>query len=102
MCQEDKEAWNQVLPQILFAYRCFPHTSTGESPYTLVHGRDPVLPLHKLIKVTTPYRGEISLGESIEQTRVTLSIAAKMLERMRKNQKRTYEGRKTITQIQVV
>ena len=101
LCQEDKEAWDQVLPQILFAYRCCPHTSTGESPYTLVHGRDPVLPIHKLIKVTTPYRGESSLGESIEQTRVTLSIAAKMLERMRKNQKRTYEGRKTIHQFKV-
>ena len=88
LCQEDKEAWDQVLPQILFAY-------------TLVHGRDPVLPIHRLIKVTTPYRGESSLGESIEQSRVTLSIAAKMLERMRKNQKRTYEGRKTIHQFKV-
>ena len=26
LCQEDKEAWDQVLPQILFAYRCCPHT----------------------------------------------------------------------------
>ena len=55
LCQEDKEACNQVLPQILFAYRCCPHTSTGESPYALVHVRDPVLPIHKLIKVTTPF-----------------------------------------------
>ena len=101
LCQEDKEAWDQVLPQILFAYRCCPHTSTGESPYTLVHGRDPVLPIHKLIKVTTPYQGESSLGESIEQSRVTLSIFAKMLEKMRKNQKRTYEGRKTIHKFKV-
>ena len=101
MCQEDKEAWDQVLPQILFAYRCCPHTSTGESPFTLVHGRDPVLPIHKLIKVTTPYQCESSLGKSIEQPRVTLSVAAKMLERMRKNQKRTYEGRKTIHQFKV-
>ena len=43
LCQEDKEAWDQVLPQILFAYRCCPHTSTGESPYALVHCRDPVV-----------------------------------------------------------
>ena len=56
-CQEDKEAWDQVLPQIFFAYRCCPHPSTGESPYALVHGRDPVLPIHKLRKVTTPYPG---------------------------------------------
>ena len=101
LCQEDKEAWDQVLPQILFACRCCPHTSAGESPYTLVHGRDPVPPIHKLIKVTTPYQGDSSLAKSIEQSRVTLSIAAKMLERMRKNQKRTYEGRKTIHQFKV-
>ena len=101
LCQEDKEAWDQVLPQILFAYKCCPHTSTDESPYTLVHGRDPVLPIHKLIKVTTPYQGESFLSKSIEQSRVTLSIAAKMLERLRKNQKRAYEGRKTIHQFKV-
>ena len=102
LCQKDKEAWDQILPQILFAYRCCPHTSTGESPYTLVHNRDPVLQIYKLIKVTTPsYQGEISLGKSIEQSRVTLSIAVKILEKVRKNQKRACVGRKTIHQYQV-
>ena len=67
----------------------------------MVHGRGPVLPIHKLIKVTTPHQDESSLGKGIEQSRVTLSIAAKMLGRMRKNQKRAYEGRKTIHQFKV-
>ena len=66
LCHEDKKAWDQVLPQILFAYRCCAHTSTGESPYTLVHGGVPVLPIHKQIKETTPCQGESSLGKSIE------------------------------------
>ena len=90
LCQEDKEEWDQVLPQILFAYRCCSHTSIGESPYNLalVHGRDPVLPIHKLIKVTTPYQGENSLGKSIEQSKVTLSIAAKMLREKKEKTKR--------------
>ena len=57
-----KVAWDQVLPQILFVYRFCPHTSTGESSYTLVHGGEPVLSIHKMIKVTTPYPGESSLG----------------------------------------
>ena len=56
---------------------------------------------HKLIKVTTPYQVESSLVKSIEQSTVTLSIAEKMLERMRKNQKRAYEGRKTTHQFKV-
>ena len=34
--QEDTAAWDQFLDQILFTYRCCPHTSTGEAPYTLL------------------------------------------------------------------
>ena len=33
LCQGDTAAWGQVLDQILFAYRCCPHISTGEAPY---------------------------------------------------------------------
>ena len=51
LCQKDKASWGQVLEQILFSYRCFPHTSTGEAPYTLVYNRDPPIPIHKLIKL---------------------------------------------------
>ena len=101
MCQEDKASWDQVLPQVLFAYRCCPHTSTGESPFTLVNSRDPESPIQKLIKVVIPYQGKHSLAKSIEQFRISLSMATKMLERMRKNQKRAYEGRKTIHQFWV-
>ena len=49
LCQEDKASWDQVLDQILFSYRCCPHTSTGEAPYTHVYNRDPPIPIHKLI-----------------------------------------------------
>ena len=81
LCQEDKASWDQVLDQILFSYRCCPHTSTGEAPYTLVYNRDPPIPIHKLIKVVEPYMGENTLGKRIEQSRVSLSVAAKMLEK---------------------
>ena len=37
--QGDIAAWDQVLDQILFTYRCCPHTSTGEAPYTLLFNR---------------------------------------------------------------
>ena len=83
--QNDKASWDQVLDPSLFLYRCCPHTSTGEAPYTLVYNRDPPIPIHKLIKVVEPYMGEITLGKRIEQSRVSLSIAAKMLGKMRAN-----------------
>ena len=41
------------------------------------------------------YKGDNNLGKQIEQSRVTLTIAAKMLEKMRENQKRHYKNRKS-------
>ena len=76
-----QSTWDQVLDQILFSYRCFPHTFTGESPHTLVYNRDPPIPIHKLIMVVEPYMGENTLGKRIEQSGVSLSIAAKILEK---------------------
>ena len=61
-------AWDQVLDQIIFAYRCCPHTSMGEVPYTLLYNRDPPLPEQKLIKCIEPYKGDNMLGKRIEQS----------------------------------
>ena len=41
------------------------------------------------------YKGDNTLAKQIEQSRVTLSMAAKILEKMRKNQKRYYKNRKS-------
>ena len=76
LCQEDTAAWDQVLDQILFVYRCCPHTPTGEAPYTLLYSP---LPVQKLIRCIEPYKGENMLGKRIEQSRIILSTAAKML-----------------------
>ena len=37
--------WDRHIPMILFAYRVSPHASTGESPFFLLYGREPRLPL---------------------------------------------------------
>ena len=73
LCQEDTAAWDQVLDQILFAYRCYPHTSMGEAPYTLLYNRDPPLPVQKLIKCIETYKGEYTLGKRIEKSQIALS-----------------------------
>jgi hypothetical protein len=36
--------WDTQLPALLFAYRTSVHSTTGETPFFLNHGRDPVLP----------------------------------------------------------
>ena len=75
-------AWDHVLNQILFTYKCCPHTSTGEVLYTLLYNRGPPLPVQKLIKCIDPYKGESMLGKRLKQSWITLSTIAKKLERM--------------------
>ena len=36
--------WNEMLPFSLHGYRTYVHTSTGETPFSLVYGMEPVLP----------------------------------------------------------
>lgn len=37
--------WDKFLPLVLFAYRTSPHQATGISPFELLYGRKPRLPL---------------------------------------------------------
>ena len=89
LCQEDNAAWDQVLDQILFTYQCCPHTSIGQAPYTLLYFRDPPLPILKLIQPIEPYKGDDPLPKQIEKTRMALSIAAKNLEKIKRDTIRT-------------
>lgn len=38
-------AWVEELDQVLWGYRCFPHSVTGESPLNLTYGTDAMLPV---------------------------------------------------------
>ena len=60
-----------------------------------MYNRDPPLSIQKLIKVVDPYAGENTLGKRIEKSRVSLSIAAKVLEKMRESQKRHFQNRRS-------
>ncbi|XP_070013023.1 uncharacterized protein [Nicotiana sylvestris] len=39
-----KGLWQEILPEVLWAYHTTPKTSTGETPYSLVYGTDAVIP----------------------------------------------------------
>ncbi|XP_014492237.1 uncharacterized protein LOC106754694 [Vigna radiata var. radiata] len=40
-----KGLWVEELPEILWAYRCTPHGSTGETPFNLTYGTNDMLPV---------------------------------------------------------
>ena len=42
--------WDEFLPYILFAYRTSVHESTGDTPFYLMYGRDPLMPLDIIVQ----------------------------------------------------
>lgn len=41
----DQKDWDTHIPAILFGYRVSPHETTGDSPFYLLYGREPRLPI---------------------------------------------------------
>ena len=50
--------WDEVVPLAAAAYNFFPCQSTGESPFVLMFGRDPITPFAKLLEPTPRYWGD--------------------------------------------
>ena len=42
---EDQKDWDEHLPSVLLAYRVSPSEVTGDSPFFLLYGREPRLPM---------------------------------------------------------
>ena len=46
LCEQDPSNWDKYLNQVLMSYRVTPNLAPAETPFFLVYGRDPDLPLH--------------------------------------------------------
>ena len=79
---DNEEDWDIHLPAALFAYRTTPHSVTNLSPYQLVYGREPRLPidmaLGELIQ-TSPNNGR-SYEELLDSMTAMRSYARSLME----------------------
>ena len=67
--------------QVLASYRVTPNLATAETPFFLVYGRDPNLPLHQLLEPMKQFLGDPDSGMiNPEAHRLTLAIAKKTLD----------------------
>lgn len=69
-----KRDWHTCLPHVLYCYNTTPHQSTGESPFALMFGQEPRLPLDFLLgRVESPVGG--SIHEWVQEHQARLEVA---------------------------
>ncbi|XP_017411652.2 uncharacterized protein LOC108323671 [Vigna angularis] len=69
---EAKSLWVEELPEVLWAYRCTPHGSTGDAPFNLTYGTDAMLPVEVGEPSLRRQITDMSLNE--EQLRTNLDV----------------------------
>lgn len=80
---EQKHRWPEYLHQVLFSYNTTPHQSTGHSPFLLMFGREPQLPVDFLLgRIEEPISGEACSWIHEHQRRLQV-VTESAKERMR-------------------
>ena len=62
LCEKDLTNWDKYLNQVLASYKITPNLATAETPFFLVYGRDPNLPLHQLLEPMQHFLGDPDSG----------------------------------------
>ena len=50
LCKKDPANWDKYINQVLTSYRLTPNLARAETPFFLVYGRDPNVPLDQLLE----------------------------------------------------
>ena len=58
LCERNTTHWDKYLNQVLASYRITPNLTMTETPFFLVPGRDPNLPLHQLLEPMQCFLGD--------------------------------------------
>ena len=85
--------WDERLPYVLFAYRAALQTSTGESPFFLLYGRDPQLPSKAVLSPL--HRSDIKLDDykstMVRERGTAWDLAKETIGKAQKRQKRQHD-----------
>ena len=77
--ERDPSNWDKYINQVLASYRVTPNLATTETPFFLVYGRDPYLPLHQILEPMQQFLGDPDSGMlNLEAHRLELAIAKRL------------------------
>lgn len=103
LANDQKSKWKSYLPSLIHAYNCTPHAATGFSPYELMFGRKPMLPVDAEIKPKPNGDGDLTkfVFELKKQVEYVNSIAKKRMEQKAVSSKELYDKRSVDATLQV-
>ncbi|KAK3737241.1 hypothetical protein QZH41_010870 [Actinostola sp. cb2023] len=78
LAPKSKRKWPEFLPELIYAYNCTPHSSTGYSPYYLFFGREPILPIDYMLQSVGQEDGSGCIEEWINEHQNRLDTAFKI------------------------
>ena len=89
---ENHHDWDQWIDQAAFAYNTSAHKSTGLSPYELVFGRPPQMPIE--VELGVPFSNPLNQSDYSQYLRKAIqtanSLARQQLEKVRNQQSTSY------------
>ena len=89
----DQKDWDQHLNSVLFAYRVSPSEVTGESPFYMLYGREPLLPMDTAL--IPPREMSVSVAEHrvrvVEHVERVRRIAAENTQRAQQKMKELHD-----------
>nr|KAG5712759.1 hypothetical protein BaRGS_029814 [Batillaria attramentaria] len=101
---QQKSDWKSHIAALVHAYNCTRHESTGFSPYELMFGREPRLPVDTVFGLGQTEEG-VPLTKYVQQLKNRLEtayeLALRAADRARQKQKRTYDQKVRGAEIRV-
>nr|KYP46857.1 Retrovirus-related Pol polyprotein from transposon 412 family [Cajanus cajan] len=68
--REAKGAWAEQLPEVLWAYRCTPQSTTQETPFRLVYGSEAMIP----VEIEEPSFRRVHFDEANNEAELRLNL----------------------------
>ena len=75
--------WDELVPLAVSAYNFFPCQSSKESPFVLMFGRDPIMPVAKLLEPKPRYYGERGAALKMDTLRRLYTIVVQNIRKAR-------------------
>lgn len=97
------ENWEQMMGDVCFAYRNSVHSSTLETPFFLLYGRDPNLPIHNFLDAVplSTHSPTDYTTLMLERLRIGFQVAREENRKAREKQREQYNKRAVLHEYKV-